>query len=134
MIAEASGLDWTVIGVLTPIILAAATFASMWGRKSGEAAGLQQAIGFQRELVDLKLQHIADDLGEVRRAQAKADKAATEHRHDDAERFQDFGLWRQWIEGVLASNGLITNIRDTGPHKPVQRTRTPTPSSSEDSR
>lgn len=134
MIAESQGLDWSIVGVLTPIVLALLGTATMWGRKAGESAGLQQAIGFQRELTDVKLQHIADDIGEVRRAQAKSEKAATEHRHDDAERFQDFGLWRQWIEGVLASHGLITNVRDTGPHKPVQRTRTPTPSSSEDSR
>lgn len=131
MIAEGPGLDWTVVGVLTPIVLAAATFAAMWGRKSGESAGLQQAIGFQRELIELKLAHIGDDLVEVRRAQSKAEKAAQEHRHDDNDRFHEIALWKEWIEGVLASAGLITNIRDTGPHRKVERRVTP---SSEDSR
>lgn len=134
MIAEAAEVTWSAIGVVAAIVVPMVTMGVWAGRKSGESAGQSQAIDFQRQLMQQELRHIADDVGEVRRAQAKAEKAASEHRHDDAERFQDFGLWRQWIEGVLASHGLITNVRDTGPHKPTPRQRTPAPSSSEDSR
>lgn len=140
MIAESQGLDWTIVGVMTPILIALLTFASLWGRKAGESAGLQQAIGFQRELTDVKLAsvssavgRVADDVKEVRREQARAEKSATEHRHDDNDQFHEIALWKEWIEGVLTSHGMITNVRDTGPHKPTPRSRTPAPSS-EDSR
>jgi len=126
LLAE-GGVDWAVVGVLTPIVVALVTFASMFGRSSGEKAGLQQAIGFQRELVEEKLRGLTAAVDGIRRVVERVDKEATAHRHDDANRFEELGHRVGRIEWWHEQNGDFTPIRDTGRHASV-RGRTPPPS------
>lgn len=83
-------------------------------------AGIKAAIGrLDEKVVDLA------------KAVGTNERAAQKHRHDDASMFQDAELRFAKIEHALERDGLLTPVRDTGPHDRL-RGNTPQPRRHED--
>lgn len=74
-------------------------------------AGIKAAIG-----------RLDEKVGDIAKAVVKIEKGATDHRHDDNDRFDDLGHRLGRIEFWHEKNGDFTPVRDTDKHRRVRPT------------